>query len=145
MKKFTVYYLLILTLVFNLASCGDKEDKEDDAAEPSKTALLTAKTWKISKVSSNGVEMSEDDDPLVTLIMLSTFKFNTDKTYTTTLLESETGTWEFASNETIIVLDSGTDDESQWTITELKENSLKATVNDPTDNSKYQVELVPVP
>jgi len=139
MKKFTLYYLLLLAVVFNLASCGDKDE---DTPAPSKQTLLTTKTWKVSKAIVDGEDMVQD--PFLGYFYQYTYKFNTDKTYTFSLLTiSEPGMWEFASNETVIVLNPGTDDEERWTITELKENSLKATYVDPTDNSKTEYEFVP--
>jgi len=135
MKKITIFYLLLLAVMFNLSSCGDK----DDVAEPSKLELLTSKTWQINKVFAGSTDIS-------VIVQGATFKFNNDKTFTTTssVLPSS-GTWDFASDGTIIVLEPGTSNEQRWTVTELEDNSFKATITNPDDNTKYQAELVPVP
>jgi len=140
MKKFTIYYLLLFAVLFNLASC---DKKDDDTPAPSKQELLTNKTWKTSKMLVDGVDMSQI--PLFAFFLQTEYKFNTNKTYDATLLTAPlgSGTWEFASNETVIVQDAGTDEETRWTIVELKENSLKVTEIDPDDNTKTDYEFVP--
>jgi len=141
MKKFTIYYLLLFAVLFNLASC-DKKDNDNPTPAASKQALLTAKTWKTNKITMGGVDMTKD--PFIGALFLTiTYKFNTDKTYTGTAIGLPTsGTWEFASNESVIVKDPGTDDEERMTITELKENSLKVSYVDPDDNAQMQLEFV---
>ena len=134
MKKNTFYYLLILTLMLNLSACGDK-----DTAEPSRLELLTAKTWQTSKVTLGSIDLS-------LILTGTTIRFNNDKTFTgNSSILPASGNWEFASDETIIILNPGTTDEVQLTVTELKENSLKVTITDPDNNTQYQAELVPAP
>jgi len=134
MKKITIYYLLILAVMFNLSSCGDK-----DTAEPSRLELLTSKTWLTNKVSASSFDFSE-------FLKGTTITFNKDKTFiANSSILPDSGNWEFASDETIIVIEPGTSDEQRWTLTELQENSLKATIINPDDNIQFQVELVPAP
>ena len=139
MKNYTLYYLLLIAVIFNLTSCGDKDE---DIPAPSKQDLLTAKTWQPSKIIVDGLDISSN--PSFAFALQVNYKFKADKTYIISLLgSSEPGTWEFSSNETVILLDAGTVDENRWTIVELKENSFKATEIDPSDNSHTQWEFVP--
>lgn len=59
----------------------------------------------------------------------STFKFNTNGSYDAELgdisnNEEVEGTWEFASNETKIIFDKGTDDEETYDIVTLSSSTL---------------------
>ncbi len=143
MKNPLLQLLLLVALVFNLTSCGD--DKESDPKPATKKEILTAKSWKMAKIVYNGQDVSSVDDPMVAAFMNSRVKFNADGTATFTSSGStDSGIWEFASNETVVVLDPRTPDEERWTLTELKDNSLKVrvTYDDLGDPMLFELEMV---
>ncbi len=132
MKKSLLSFILLLTVLLNLSSCS--EDKDNDPKPATKKEILTAKSWKMAKIVYDGQDVSTDEDQFLSILMGYEIKFNADGTATLTLFGSspDTSTWEFASNETVLVLDANTADEARWTITELKDNSLKIRVSEGT-------------
>lgn len=118
---------LSFSLLLILSAC-----KDDDDPKASKTELLTAKSWKMTKVKAMGVEGEPDacdkDD---------TYTYNTDKSYKqdegATKCDSDdpqtlTGTWSFNSSETIItstVVESGISISYDQEIIELSSSTLK--------------------
>jgi len=139
MKKLTLFYLFLFTILCNLSACGDKDE---NAAQPSNTALLTASSWQTSKVYTGNTDIT--NNPAIADYIPQNCKFNTDNTFTITYSSGPlSGTWQFAADETIILTDPGTTNEQQFNIVELKENSLKVTVTNPDINIPFQIELIP--
>jgi hypothetical protein len=129
MKTTRLLFFLFVALLFQVTAC---RDKEDDPKPLTRTELLTAKTWKIDKISGKtlGVEFDMTDDPLVADYKDTQFTFRPDGTCTITSTDGTIpATWAFAANETKLVLNPGTDDEDTWDIVELKENSAKISSN----------------
>lgn len=121
MKNIKLLSLLLLAVLFTFSSCGDKDE---DPKPLTNKQILTAETWKVSKIKEDGIDVS--DEPEAAYWKNTRLKFNTDGTYNaTTSGSSDTGIWEFSNNESRIVVDPNTDEEESWDITELKANSLK--------------------
>ncbi|MFD2721845.1 lipocalin family protein [Hymenobacter monticola] len=100
----TFRYLLLPTLLAVAVSC--KKDKED-APAPSKTALLTAVTWK-----GNSTTLAVDAQSNTAAIGSSNqigYKFNTDGKSVVTYSDGSTGpgTWLLQNNDSELVLKDG--------------------------------------
>lgn len=95
----TLRFLLVPALLLSAAGCKKEKD-----AEPTKTALLTAKTWRESSSTLvvNGAE-GVQNTPTANA---STWKFSTDNKVTVTKPNNttSTGTWALAENDTKITL-----------------------------------------
>lgn len=129
MKK--VKLLLSVALVTSLAfisSCS-----KDDEANLSKKELLTQKPWKLQSTTIVGLPSSPPDSFQAD----DTFTFATDGTYTfdegatkedPSDPQTQTGTWEFAENETVIKLTYGGITINQE-IVELTTSTLKVKFN----------------
>jgi hypothetical protein len=134
MKKFSTYLLVTVVGLASLSSC-----KKDDATTPapSKTDLLTAKSWKVTDVKVSGQSIYNtplfqacDKDNLV--------KFNPNKTATfdegatkcdPTSVQSRPGSWDLTSNETKLKVTDPDGDTVEGTIGTLTSTTL--TVTDP--------------
>lgn len=110
-----------MAVMFTFSSCLDKDE---DPTPKTNKELLTFKSWKVTKVKEDGIDVS--NEPEVAFIKNSRTQFNSNGTYTqTTTNYTSSGIWEFANNETQLVFDPNTQDEENWEITELIDNSLK--------------------
>jgi hypothetical protein len=133
MKKFALLIIACLTI---LAAC-----KKDDA-DPSKKELLCGKNWKMTALTINATGVTIDvfalyyedcdKDDLV--------RFNEDGT---TLMDykvrcdpsdpaTETGTWSFNSDQTVLTMDG-----DAYNIVELTGSTLKVTANENIDGENY--------
>jgi hypothetical protein len=133
--------LLVISLIF-FTAC---KDKDDDPKPPTRTDILTAKTWKMNRVLGNGIDIT--NQPFVSEFQDLRLKFEPDKTYTLTSPDgSQTGTWAFADNETKLVFDPNTADADTWEIVELIDNSAKLRSSQdvpPFGQVAITLELVP--
>jgi len=104
MKNFR-HLLFLCALLFAVASC--KKDKDKDPA-PSKTDLITAKTWK-DQSESLRLNTSEGTRTIAATDAES-YQFGRDGKVTTTSASGTTssGTWAFANNETQFTITNGT-------------------------------------
>ncbi|MBB6612019.1 hypothetical protein H7F15_13295 [Pontibacter sp. Tf4] len=111
MKKLQfLSYLFAALFMVTMVSCDDDDDDTTNP-NPDKETLLTAKVWNGSKVYYQNADFTEQVKELFD-ISTTTIKFNADGTYTASMSgeDDETGTWEFASNDTKIVMDSESSD-----------------------------------
>lgn len=114
-------FLLLPGLLLTVVSC--KKDKEN---EPSKTAMLTAVTWRDNSTSLvlNGTEGTQTT-PTATA---GSYKFTTDGkvTYTTAGGAATNGTWALQNNDSQIVLTglSNGSTSSTYQVFTLAANSL---------------------
>ena len=132
MKNFSSF-LLILVILFDLSSCETVEP------EPSKFEILTANTWKMTKVILDGEDVSNSSSG----IMLLHLTFNSDGTYVETAgTFTNQGVWEFTDDENTIVLDKGLSDEESLEIIELKENFFAGTGYAYTPPKPIEFEMV---
>jgi hypothetical protein len=133
----SILYVSIFALLA-LASCK----KDDDPAPKSKTELLTANTWKFSSVTTSDADIQTF---LTAFLTGSEITYKKDFTYTsTTLLSTDvtTGKWEFADNETAILLDKGTSDEDKQTILKLDGSNLELKFDDSSLSVEATVKFV---
>jgi len=127
--KFLILFLALAGI--GLSSCK----KDDPVVEPTKKELLS-KTWKISEFYEDGQQVN---DPSLSSVRLT---YNTNGTYTAIGFgDNATGTWEFNSDETRIVMDKGTADEWTVSISTLSSTALKITWSE--DGSAYEVTWAP--
>lgn len=132
--KFLSFIFATLFLI-TLVSC----DKDDKDSEPSKKALLTAKTWQGNRLLIEGEDITSFVDMDKTFIT-----FNTNGTYLISLDGSkDNGTWELTSSEQKLLMDKGTDFETNVDILKLTSTSLNIKWNeeDPDSGESYAVEL----
>ncbi|MBH8570459.1 lipocalin family protein [Microvirga sp. STS02] len=116
-----------------LSSC-----KKDSESAPSKTSLLTAKSWKTTDVKIDGISVY--NTPLIDACEKDDLvKFNTDKTSTydqgtlrcvSTDPQTAKGSWDFTTNETKLKLTDPDGDVTEANITTLTNTSLVLTEPD---------------
>ncbi|NDK55946.1 hypothetical protein [Pontibacter fetidus] len=125
MKKLQfLSYLFAALLMFTTVSCDDDDD--NDNVNPDKEALLLADVWTGSKIYLGGQDVTEDYKDIFDVTTVSV-KFYEDGTYTFDMDgTAEDGTWEFANNQTQVLLDKGTDDEELVDINKLTATELWA-------------------
>src|SRR3954468_20177940 len=125
MKRNFLNILILLALVSTISSCHN-----NDEAKPSKTSLLTAKSWVISKFEFGGNDLTSEmddcdtDDSILfkangTLIQdVGTIKCDDTEV-------NSGGTWKFKTNETIITIHPDGEDMLDWKILELTSSTFK--------------------
>ncbi len=111
MKTFRPFLITLLLLAL-VTACKKKES----APEPDRTALLTAKPWKIDKVLVNGspvtpatIQSVLGSTALLGQLTTSDVVFKTDGTFTATnrtSAQKTEGTWSFKENSTKLRLDA---------------------------------------
>jgi len=131
--------LALIALIISVSSC-----KKDDP-QPSRTALLTAKSWQVTKIefqvgSSPAGEVTSDfqseceaDDII---------KFATTGVYTVSVgaddcdgdQQNETGTWALSSNDSVLTITEDGDVQSV-TIASLSSSQLKFKESYPFDSN----------
>jgi len=132
MKKFSTY-LVLATL--GLAAVGCSDDSDD--AAPSKTSLLTAKSWRNTdlKVANTSVYALFVDDCNKDDLL----KFNTSKslTYTGGTVKcdpaeaaTQTGSWDLLTNETQLRITDPDGEAMTGTITTLNSTTLVLTATE---------------
>lgn len=119
MKKIKlVSSLFVLVSVLLISSC-----KKDDDPVLTKTQLLTQNTWKYGSGNSTNPLVQA----LISLLTGTEYVFKADKTYSVTQLGQSiaSGKWEFSSDETKIILDKGSIEESTLEIVTLDGSNLE--------------------
>jgi hypothetical protein len=128
MKKFSTYLVLA---VLGLAAVGCSDDSDDTAA-PSKTSLLTAKSWQLTDVKANGQSIfmaplfdTCDKDDFIT------FKADKSAVYDEgadkcdpAANQTSTGSWEFTNNESKLKMTSPDGEVLEGTINTLTSTKL---------------------
>ncbi|MBC5774986.1 lipocalin family protein [Pontibacter sp. KCTC 32443] len=125
MKKLQfLTYLFAALLMVTTVSC----DEDDDDTTPDKESLLTAGEWTGDKIYVQGVDATDDFAELFDFdVKNSTISFSADGTYTADSdFGSDEGTWEFSEDETQIILDEGTDDETTVEVNRLTSSEFWA-------------------
>lgn len=128
MKQASLLYLFIIFLSLPvLTACDD-----DDDNSPSKTELLTSKTWQGEAVFASGINITDNPELLNSIpdVRTLTLDFETDGTYTANYKEDgvdikQDGDWEFRDNETVLHFDLMAD--YKLTIGELSAERLTLT------------------
>jgi hypothetical protein len=136
MKRTTALLSLFALCALIVAGCTDNPA----SSSGDKKTTLTAKTWKVTVFKEDGADL------VPTGLAPTAYKFNTDGTYSVTILGiTAPGTWEFNVDETNIITEKGTSKEANWYIQVLNSSSmkLKATMTDSTGNHTSELEAVP--
>lgn len=122
-----VFAVLMLSAVVVLSSCGITVE--------SRTELLTAGTWSFLSYTN------PDADPVdvafaTAFLSLAQYDYSDNGTYTITftdtLFDPTTGTWEFSADATMITQDKGTDDEITADIVDLTKETFSFSYSDST-------------
>jgi len=109
--------LLLLVSIFLISSC-----KDDDDPVLTKTQLLTQNTWKYS----SGTSSDAFAQSLLAILTGQEYTFKSDKTYSGILLGFPTsGTWDFSADESKLILEKGTSDETSSEIVKLDASNLE--------------------
>jgi hypothetical protein len=119
MKKLN--FLLLMALIIGVLACR----KNRDEPEPDNNVDLGAKTELISKTwAVTAVQINEEEQDAQNYDHYR-FTFEQDGTYHFVKNESSTGTWEFNSNASAMLLDGGTERARSVDVLELTENALQ--------------------
>ncbi|WP_125185466.1 lipocalin family protein [Botryobacter ruber] len=123
MKKILLNpFLFFILILISFTGC------KDDEVEPSRRDMLTGGTWNGTAVYSQGTDITESAKNSGFDITKNTLRFDTNGNYTDTYDgSSDTGTWEFAENESKLLLDKNTSNEQLATISQLNANTLNVT------------------
>lgn len=131
---FKKLFLLTLVAGMALASCK-KEETPEPEPQPTKTEML-ARTWKADSVFI-------DNQNSTALFTGLRFTFRADNRYVVVSpLETDSGAWAFASNETQIILDPGPDQEV-WTVQTLTSSLLRFTAS--LEGEELRAQFSPAP
>ncbi|MBK9479206.1 MAG: lipocalin family protein [Bacteroidetes bacterium] len=146
--KTSLFALLMLSAVSATLFSGCKKDKEEEtvtptpAPAPTKTELLTGKNWKVTAINcdpaidwnGNGVMVTNIYAQLSPCGVDDITVFNTSGSYVldakvqcATEPATTTGTWIFNSAQTVITMDAGTANSTDFTILQLDASTLKGT------------------
>jgi hypothetical protein len=128
MKKHLAFLILSCVCILAFSGC-----KKDDEKPITKTDILSAKAWKFQDLSAFGQNVTAlGVAGYLGGIANSDFKFNKDGTYTATNRTSSASTqgkWEFGNNETQLILDKGTANETPYDIITLSNTNLDLRVS----------------
>lgn len=122
MHKFRLLYFFVAALcVVSFTSCSD-----DDDAEPSQQALLTAGEWEGARIYLDNQDYTEYFRDSVDFdIREFSYRFDDNGEYRQTYGRTVLGTWEISDiDEELIVLDRGETYESRLTINRLTDTEL---------------------
>jgi len=110
MKHHPQFLVLVCLAALSFGACSDS------STEPTvdKFEALTAKPWKVVSYTEGGTDMTQIGPKELTFKVDSTVKWG-----------EYSVPWEFASNESQIVLNKGESDERTWDIVDLTSSSLK--------------------
>jgi hypothetical protein len=125
---------------------------KDDDAKPSKTELITAKSWTVTSFTLGGQDFTEyfsedcekDDASTFGKDGKVTIDNGTVKCYSSEPQTEESGTWAFESNETKIKLTSKAGDVETYNVDELTATTLKVSsdFSDTVNGVKISGKLV---
>jgi hypothetical protein len=133
MKLFRIYILMVL-VVLGLSHCKITTGGDDPTPTASKTELLAGKTSKAWVLTSSKIDGAEVFNQASTCTKDDNMLFRADKTYewnegatkcrAQDVQVYETGTWEFNSGETEIILNK----ELRYKILKLTNNALQISI-----------------
>lgn len=133
MKKNILTALILLLLI----ACQEEENAPDTQTDASE---LIARTWRVQAVTMDDVEEN------AAAYSSYRFTFSQDQTYRFLMPDELTGTWELTSNNNLLILDRGADQEQTVRVLSLSAEalSLEFSVEDEKIGlSKILYELVP--
>lgn len=117
-------------------SCKKEEPTTPPVTPPTKKEMLV-RTWKIQSMTINQMPMPDS------FFVDQRLTFKADGTYTSGdgSGADDNGVWEFNSEQTKIIMDKGTDDETNADIVEL--SSTKLHMKETEDNTTVEMVLIP--
>jgi hypothetical protein len=133
MKKQLLKTLVIVAAIV-LVSCSKDDDK------PSKTDLLTAKSWSTTKYEMKGSDVTADyrdacnDDDISQFLKDGSYK---DDIGTVKCYDGDTnssGTWKWLENETILQINYPGDDPYDWKLLQLTSTTVKISIYDADED-----------
>ncbi len=132
----SILFVSIAALIA-LSSCS-KDD--DPTPTKSKTDLLVQNTWKYKAM----LPQNDFAAQLYSILYKdSEYTFKADKTYSSVFFTlTVPGKWEFAENDTQLILDKGEQSETKFKVKTLDDSTLELTVIDPDLTSEITVQYV---
>jgi hypothetical protein len=120
--KRTLYYSLILFVVPILVfgSCAKEKEPEVVIVEQEpvdKSPILVNKWWQLAGYYTGEVQQPIETPVEVKFLSLGVFNFRTEG-------GNYDSTWEWADNQTKIILGAGTEFEQTWDVLDLRNNQL---------------------
>ena len=133
----TTIFTFFLAAFVAFASCKKDDPTTPPVNTPTKKEMLV-RTWKIQSMTVNQMPLPDS------MYASNRLTFKTDGTYISSDGSSsdDTGTWEFNSDETKLIMDKGTSDESTGDIIELSTTKLHMK---ETDDSSGTVDMTLIP
>jgi hypothetical protein len=123
MKKNLNYFILLFACILAFSGC-----KKDNDKPVTKTDILSAKAWKLQDMLAFGQNVTSLGlGSYLGSLTNADFKFNKDGTYTATNRATNAasqGKWKFGNNETQLILDEGTSDQTTYDIITLTTTNL---------------------
>lgn len=157
-KLFKIGLIAILGIGLTLTSCKKKgcidevaknydteAQKDDGSCEYyTNTELLTMGTWKYASVDAEVDSLESGYDEFLDGM---TMTFRTNGSYDIVIPSDsdagvEDGTWEFNSDESVITLDKGQQDEQDIAIEVLTIDNLDTKFTDGANNEKVTIKMV---
>ena len=135
--------LLIALPLLVLASCNKYEDGPAFSLR-TKTQRLS-NNWQVSSAYQNGTDKTSEFNVVFAGYLLDIRK---DNTYTLSFSPlsagtvTDSGTWEFNSDQTHVILTNSDGEQQDYTILRLKEKELWVRFHDD-NNDEWEVHLVP--
>ncbi|MDO1446168.1 hypothetical protein Q0590_07890 [Rhodocytophaga aerolata] len=124
MKRYSALLFALLLSICIISGCK----KDDEPKQPTKTDILTGRDWKFQDLFAFGQNLTTlGVAQYLGGVTNSNFKFNKDGSYIATNRTTNAttpGKWEFGSNETTLILDKGTADETTFDIVTLTDKNL---------------------
>jgi hypothetical protein len=149
MKSIHSIVVLLFILIF-AAGCKKDDDKEK---ELTKTAILTAKPWKLDKFLIFGQPVTDPEIlEAVGSLANSDVQFKADGTYTATNRSTgakTNGNWEFNADQTKLTIKGGaTSEDITFNIVTLTDKNLDLSTQQTVDGFPFPVtvdiKLIPV-
>jgi hypothetical protein len=131
----TTIFTLFLAAFVAFAACKKDEPTTPPVTPPTKKEMIS-RTWKVETMTVNQMPFPDS------FFVDNRLTFKTDGTYSTfDGTDTETGTWEFSTDETKVIMDKGTSDEETMDIVEL--SSTKLHVKQTSDGNTIEMKLIP--
>ena len=121
-------YSVLAVLIIVTAMTGCKKDDNGNGAE--KTALLTAHIWKYYNFTTTSTDphVQQAAAEIADEYTGASINLNSDGTYTYSQHgATDSGTWELNADETKLITDKGTDDETEHSIITLTSDVFENT------------------
>lgn len=120
-RRYMLPLLMVIMASFSLLVSCSKDDDNPASGNKSRKEILVGKTWELK----NATSMGQDVTTIMSMYM-NKLKFDNNGTVTVEgSMGSGSSTWVLAENDSKIVFDKGTEDESTVTIESISQSELK--------------------